>query len=227
MKGVPRLSVVNAWAVGLLAAACAGCMPHIMHGPRVEEDGVSGSLSLSVGRNYDAAGSELRIVPSLYGGVRRSWLPADGDGIAGSIGIQVPLLLAPLLADGESGRFSILTSTSYVDTYIQPRRRSEAGIETGVGMLVSTALVGPYLQAGVMREGGSGWYTTQAVAFTIGDEFGQGTFYLPAIAWRHRDPDLSTAANFSAGMGVRLGADGESDTLFVLGVTLELGLDRN
>jgi hypothetical protein len=202
-------------------------MPHVMHGPRIEDDGVSGGLSLSLGRNYDVDDRDLRFVPSLYGSVRRSTVPRDGDGVAASIGLQVPLLMAPLLVDNTTNdRFSILTATSYLDLYVQPRRRSEAGFETGVGVLASTALVTPYIQAGLMDENGSGWYTTQAVAFTVGDEFGDGSFYLPSVAWRHRDPETSLATNLHGGMGIRINGEDNTDMMFIMGVTFELGLGR-
>lgn len=198
-----------------------------MHGPRIEEDGLSGSLSLSASYTHDLFYPLQPIVPSVYAGMRRSWLPADGDGVAGSIGIQVPVLLAVVLLPYQRDRLGTLLSATILDAYIQPGRRSGPGFETGAGILASAAFAGPYIQAGLMGEDGSGWYTTQAVAFSIRDGSGSGTFFLPTIVWRHRHPDLSTATNLSAGMGIHFGDDGERNALFTLGVTFELGLERN
>lgn len=224
-----RAARVRRSFIGVVSAAAlfTGCMPHVMHGPRVEDDGLSGSLSLTLGRNREVGDLESRILPSLYAGLRRSWVPADGTGVAGSIGVQVPLLLAPVLADDDPNRFDALMATSYADVYIQPSRDLDPGFETGFGVLASTALAGPYLQAGRMRPTGSGWYTTQLVAFAIGDEMGTGVLYLPSVVWRHREPGAGTAANFSAGLGFGFAEDSETDKLIILGVSFELGLGRN
>lgn len=219
-----RRGVIAAVAAALLFT---GCMPHVLHGPRVEDDGLSGSLSLTLGRNREIGDMESRILPSVYGGLRRSWVPADGTGVAGSIGIQVPLLLFPVVADDGPNGFDALAATSYVDLYMQPSRSLDPGFETGFGALGSTALAGPYLQAGRLSSTGQGWYTTQLVAFAIGDEMGRGILYLPSVVWRHRDPGAGTAANFSAGLGFGFGEDSERDNLIVLGVSFELGLGRN
>jgi hypothetical protein len=213
-------------AIGVFSS---GCMPHVMHGPRVEEGGVSGSVSLTLGRNREVGDLDARILPSVYGGLRQSWVPSEGDGLAGSFGIQVPLLLAPVLLDREAtgvDRVDALLATTYVDGYLQPKRRVDPGWETGLGVLASTALAGPYLQAGRMDAHGHGWYTTQLVAFTIGDDLGEGSIYMPTIVWRHRDVGGSTAANFSLGLGVPL-SDNAEEMLVIAGVTFELGLTGN
>jgi hypothetical protein len=198
-----------------------------MHGPRIEDDGLSGSLSLTLGRNREVGELETLILPSLYGGLRRSKVPADGDGTAASLGVQVPVLVAPLFADEETGTFDALTATSYLDVYVQPKRRPQPGFEWGVGALASTALAGPYVQVGRMRPDGGGWYTTQLVVFAIGDDFGDDSaYYLPTVVWRYRDPSRTTAANLSAGVGVGVHDRSGTDMLVTLGVTLELGLGR-
>lgn len=212
-----------------IAVLCSGCMPHVMHGPRVDDDRVSGSVSLTLGRNREVGDLESRILPSLYGGLRRSWLPSDGDGLAGSFGIQVPLLLAPVLVDSDvdgPDRLEALLATTYVDAYLQPKRRVDPGWETGLGVLASTALAGPYLQAGRLNADGQGWYTTQLVAVMIGDDLGEGTIYMPTIIWRDRDEAGSSAVNFSLGLGVPFGED-TREMLIIAGLTFELGLRRN
>lgn len=213
-----RLAAVGA------AVLCTGCLPHVMHGPRIEDDGVSGSLSLTLGRNREIGDLETEILPSMYGGVRTSKVPADGDGTAASLGLQLPVLIAPLFANEDTNAFDVLTATSYLDVYVQPMRRRQPGIEWGVGALASTALAGPYVQVGRMRADGGGWYTTQLVVFTIGDDFGDGAYYLPTVVWRYRDQTRTSAANFSAGVGVGALAGSGEDMLVTLGVTLELGL---
>jgi hypothetical protein len=199
-----------------------------MHGPRIEDDGLSGSLSLTLGRNREFDDPNARIVPSLYGGLRTSRVPFDGDGVATSFGVQVPVLIAPLFANEGTDGFDALTATSYLDMYVQPMRRAQPGLEWGVGALASTALAGPYVQVGRMQSDGSGWYTTQLVVFAIGDGFGDhDAYYLPTVVWRYRDAERTAAANFSVGVGVGVHGGSSADALVTLGVTLELGLDRN
>ncbi|HEX2166112.1 MAG TPA: hypothetical protein VHG09_02630 [Longimicrobiales bacterium] len=222
MTGFQRLTIAAA-----IALLTPGCMPHVMHGPRIEENGVSGTLSLTLGRNREVGDPSARILPSLYGGLRRSWMASEGDGPAGSVGIQLPLLLAPVLFDANSGVDAVdaLLATSYLDIYIQPVRRTEPGWESGIGVLGSTALAGPYVQVG--RFGvEQGWYTTQLVTFTIGNDLGEGAIYMPTLVWRHRDIGASTAANFSLGLGVPLTEDA-GQTLVIAGVSFELGLRGN
>ena len=213
--------------VAAAALLSTGCLPHVMHSPRVEEDGLSGSVSLIAGRNREIGDLETRIVPSLYVGARHSSVPDDGDGPAASLGIQVPVLLAPAFFEEEDAGLSALLATSYVDLYAQPVRRSDPGFETGVGVLASTALVAPYLQLGRLDARGTGWYTTQLVAFTIGDDMGEGMLYMPTFVWRHRDAEGTSAANFSAGLGFGFGEDAATDHLITIGVTLEFGLTGN
>lgn len=211
-------------AVGA-AVLCTGCLPHVMHGPRIEDDGVSGSLSLTLGHNRETGELDPEILPSLYGGLRTSKVPANGEGTAASFGVQVPVLIAPLFANEDSGFFDILAATSYLDVYVQPQRRLQPGLEWGVGALASNALAGPYVQVGRMQPDGGGWYTTQLVVFAVGDDFGdEGAYYLPNVVWRYRDPERTTAANLSVGVGVGVHDGSTTDMLVTLGVTLELGL---
>jgi len=224
MTGLRSSPVRRTAAVGA-AALCTGCLPHVMHGPRIEDDGVSGSLSLTLGRNRQVGGLETEILPSLYGGLRTSRVPADGDGTAASLGVQVPVLIAPLFANEDTDAFDALTATSYLDVYVQPKRRPQPGFEWGVGALASTGLAGPYVQVGRMQPDGGGWYTTQLVVFAIGDDFrDDGAYYLPTVVWRYRDPARTAAANISAGVGVGVHDRSGTDMLVMLGVTLELGL---
>ena len=212
-------------AVGA-AVLCTGCLPHVMHGPRIEDDGVSGSLSLTLGHNRETGELENVILPSLYGGLRTSKVPTAGDGIAASLGLQVPVLIAPLFANEGTDAWDALTATSYLDVYVQPTRRPQPGFEWGVGALASTALAGPYAQIGRVRPDGSGWYTTQLFMFRIGDGFGDSGYYMPTVAWRYRDPEKTSAANLSAGLGVSFDEPSGTEVLVTLGVTLELGLGR-
>jgi hypothetical protein len=210
----------------LLAALLlpSACMPHVLHGPRIEDDGWSGSASLTVGRNFEIGDASTSIVPSLYGSARRSFVSREGNGPAASIGLQVPVLVAPFFADDSEDGWEVLKATSYVDLYVQPMRRADAGLEVGIGALASTALAGPYLQVGRLNGTGSGWYTTQLIVFPVGDDAPDAALYLPSIAYRAREADSGSAASFSAGLGIAFQDDADMDTLFVLGVTLEFGL---
>src|SRR5690606_4306545 len=120
--------------------------------------------SLTLGRNFEIGEAGVSFVPSFYGSVRRSYVPADGSGAAFSLGLQVPFIIAPFLAD--DGGFEALGATSYADLYVQPARARLPGWEYGGGVLLSTHLAASYVQIGRMRDAGSGWYTTQMVAFS-------------------------------------------------------------
>lgn len=221
------MSRVSGWTRRTLTAAlaavlCTGCLPHVMHGPRIEDDGVSGALSLTLGRNFEFGEAGTSIVPSFYGSVRRSYVPGDGTGAAFSVGLQVPFLIAPFL--GEEGGFEALGATSYADVYLQPMRGVETGWEFGGGALGSTRIVAPYIQLGRLDDDGSGWYTTQMIAFS--NELEGSVVYLPTVVFRQRDrPADSSAANFSLGGGFNFEGDLD-DAFFLLGVTLEVGLGR-
>lgn len=216
-----------ALVLGLALVLPSACMPHVMHGPRIEEDGWSGNMSLTLGRNFEIGDASTAIVPSLYGGVRRSFARQDHDGTAASIGLQLPVLLAPFFADDDDDKFSVLHATSYLDLYVQPMRRAVAAWDVGVGGLASTALAGPYLQVGRMNHGGSGWYTTQLVMFPIGGRVPDAALYLPSVSYRARSGASASAANFTTGLGIGFQNDADLDMLFVFGVTVELGLGRN
>jgi hypothetical protein len=142
-------------------------------------------------------------------------MPDAGDGASASIGVQLPILIAPFFAEDEW--LDALAATSYIDFYVQPLRRSEPGFDWGIGGLASSAIAGPYVQAGRMRPGGSGWFTTQLVLFPITGELTDGVLYMPSVAFRHRDPGDRTAASFSAGLGLGF-QDGGLDSLILLGV---------
>lgn len=218
----PSSRTPRALAAAFAAALCTGCLPHVMHGPRIEDDGVSGSLSLTIGRNFEIGEAGTSIVPSLYGGLRRSYVRAEGSGPAVSLGLQVPFLIAPFL-EREEG-FESLAATSYADIYIQPARAAEPGWEYGGGALFSTELLAPYVQVGQLRANGNGWYTTHMVAFSrelVGD-----VVYLPTLVFRRSDGgDGRSAGNFSIGAGFSSERD-LREAFVLLGVTLELGLGR-
>ncbi|HUG41569.1 MAG TPA: hypothetical protein VMM12_13860, partial [Longimicrobiales bacterium] len=89
----------------MAALMLAGCMPHVTHGPRVEDDGLSGALSVDLYGNREVGIVAGGILPNVYGALRGSWVPPDGHGVAGSLGVQVPLLLIPFLGDDGFGGF--------------------------------------------------------------------------------------------------------------------------
>ena len=210
--------------VACSALLCAGCLPHVMHGPRIEPDGLSGSLSLKLGHNQEI-GEPVNFVPSLYGGLRQSFVSRSGEGPALSVGVQVPFFVVALVTDYEGpDAMTVATSTSYVDVYVQPRRKRAPGFETGIGVLTSSAIAAPYVQIGRIDDDGGGWYTTQVVGFSISDDLASGVLYMPSVVLRTPASDSGSAANFSAGLGFGFDDNGGTDRLFTLGVTIELGL---
>lgn len=197
-------------------------MPHVMHGPRIEDDGLSGGLAWSLGRNVQFEEQDPLFTPSVYGGLRLSHVPSAGDGQAVSVGLQVPLLLAPLFW-GEDESFRALAATSYADAYVQPMRRSEPGVEWGIGALASSGLRGPYVQFGRDQPDQKGWYTTHLLAF-VADDYGpfirEGLLYMPSVAiWSRNARPRGTPAHMSAGLGL----GGQGSPLVVVGFLIEVG----
>jgi len=208
-------------AIALLATCTSGCLPHVLHGPRIE-DGSSAQLSLTLGRNVqweEDGGGNFRVVPGLYVGARTANAP-DTTGPAVSIGVQVPALLLPLFV-GEEGGVEAMLATSYIDVYAQPNRRPQpGGVELGVGALFSSITAAPYLQLGRFDGEGDGWYTTQQVMFT--KELETGVMYMPSIAYRDHDAGAGLTANWTLSGAV--GAAEEEVRWFVmLGGTFEIG----
>jgi hypothetical protein len=204
----------------LLAATLlqGGCMPHVLHGPRVEP-GTTGMVSLTLGRNFDLDDANMRVLPSLYAGLRHGWVSND-SAIGFSLGAQVPPLLGVFTLEGDADR--VLLATSYVDAYLEPRRAGFAGGNAGVGVLASSGLVMPYVQYGRADAAGEGWYTTQGVAL-LGGEWNEAVYWMPALAWRDVGSGTGHAVSYSlsGGIGPR---DDATDWFVLFGFTAEFGL---
>lgn len=133
--------------IALLVALGAACAPIVTHGPRVER---GTRFTLTAGPSYSACDTlacDLELLPQAALGIRGG-RPAT-EGRAGfSVGTNL----------------SINLFSSDLDVYVQ----SPVGVvpvDAGGGVLLSPAHAMPYVQAGRMRENGSGWYTTQGFAW--------------------------------------------------------------
>ncbi|HUF50244.1 MAG TPA: hypothetical protein VMN60_05390 [Longimicrobiales bacterium] len=211
--------------LAVLVLCASGCIPHVLHGPRVEE-GVTGQLSLTLGRNTEwGSGGEFRVLPSLYVGARRAHVSSrvsrSGGSLAFSYGVQVPALLLPVFFD--AGGLDAVLATSHADVYVQPNRRAEPGSDGGIGALFSTHIFAPYIQFGRLNAEGDGWYTTQLAAFARTS--GPRVLYMPALAYRDHDEARNHTANWSLGAGFALD-DGDTEWIVLLGGTFELGRRR-
>ena len=124
--------------------ASVACTPVVTHGPRVEP-GVHVTGTFGVARNLCDSVCALDGVPQIGIGARYGRAPE-----AGRVGYSVGGTLA----------FGVVSSEA--DAYVQlPTAPSWAA---GAGVLLSPSHVMPYVQAGRMREDGSGFYTTQGFA---------------------------------------------------------------
>jgi hypothetical protein len=94
-----------------------------------------------------------------------------------------------------------LLATSYIDVYAQPRRSPNGEFDYGIGGLLSTGVLMPYVQAGRSTDGGA--YTTQGIAYTFGS-LNSKTYWLPAIAFRSVRPDGRRAVSFYTNAAIEL-----------------------
>ncbi len=131
-------------AAGFVAAA--GCGPVVTHGPRVEPGPTVGATG---GIPYDVCtdcGADL--LPTWGAYARYGFVPADSTGVRASLGLTLPYFA---------------TDGAELDGYVQlPSAPTRA---YGVGVLASRYYVMPYVQYGGVTTNGSGFYTTQGVAF--------------------------------------------------------------
>lgn len=207
----------------LLLLTTGGCMPHVMHGPRVE-GGTSGGFTASAGRQVGTGGYAGPFVPSLYAGLRHGFVAAN-DRSALWIGAQVPVPLFLYLADNDTeDDAEVALAVSYADVYVQPRGLRGGSYEAGVGALFSKAVLAPYFQVGEQDAEGKGWFVTPMLVLTR-DEFDVGTYAIQSVAWRERGR-ADTAYQLGASFALPLQADSEG-FLFSLTFTAELGLERS
>ena len=140
--------------------------------------------------------------------------------MAGSFGLQVPLLSLPFVGMSES--LDVLAETSYADLYFQPIRSAGAGPDLGAGVMASTAVVMPYVQYGLTGDNGNSWYTTQGLLLPVGSEH---ALWMPSISFRDAGGSHGTAVNYTAGAGIGM-SSGIREHLLIFSITAELGLDR-
>ncbi len=218
-----KARIAAALAATLLMAT--GCVPQVLHGPRVET-GKTGVLQLSAARSLPISETEDwsddRFVIGLYGGGRIGSVSADGR-TAYSLGAQVPLsgVLLVLLSPPDEA-LEVLGATSYVDAYLQPNRLPTGMTDYGVGVLVSTALVTPYAQYGRTLGPGASWYTTQAFAYNYRANSGNALLWLPSISRRSADDGRGRAVSYTAGGTVGRISD-RTHWGLILAVTAEIG----
>ena len=216
---------VRPCAGALLSCVLTGCMPQVLHGPRVEP-GSTALLNLSAGANLpldeeDFADEAVVFAPSLYFGGRHGIVGGEGKA-AFSIGGQLSGLGVFLI--GEPNALEILAAGSYLDLYVQPRRYEVADHEFGVGTLVSTALLTPYVQYGRTGSSGNSWFTTQSVVVSTRAE-DRLMVWMPSVGWRTLKSESGRAVTFNAGAGIGK-LESRTITLFLMSANVEFGLRR-
>lgn len=128
----------------LMLLAPAACAPIVAHGPRVEP-GLRLAATAGVARNLCDTACALSWVPQLGLGARYGRPAAPGR-----VGFSV------------GGMLSAAITSSELDLYVQAP--GSTAWAAGGGVLLSPSHLMPYLQAGRMDAGGSGFYTTQGFA---------------------------------------------------------------
>ncbi|HEX2187465.1 MAG TPA: hypothetical protein VHG51_01145 [Longimicrobiaceae bacterium] len=169
----------------LLLGACA---PVVSHAPRVEPGPTFGLVAAARPCDSACAGSEP--IPATSAVFRQGWVREDGSGPAASVGLSVPgVILFPLVE---------------LDFYVQAPAAPSAPVFGG-GVLLAIDHQMPYVQAGRVPPGGSGWYTTQGLAFVTRTE-GRGVaarYWSPALAYRLRGGELWWHVFVGGGIGTR------------------------
>jgi hypothetical protein len=165
----------------LLLACASACAPVVTHSPRVDQGfsffGTAGGAT----RLCDTLQCETQLVPQQGVGVRYGQAAtASRPGVSAAV------------------TFSTAVVSSEIDVYLQAP--TMVGLDLGAGLLAAGTHDMPYVQVGRMREDGSGWYTTQGVAFlsarpplwTLGGEPSRGAdeveprYWAPTVAYRTR-----------------------------------------
>lgn len=164
------------------------CAPVVSHSPRVEP-GPSFGVVLAA-RPCDSACSGREPVPATSAVFRQGWTREDGSGPAASFGLSIPgAILFPLVE---------------LDFYVQAPAAPSAPVFGG-GVLLAIDHQMPYVQAGRVPPGGSGWYTTQGLA-TVTRSEGRGKaarYWSPAVAYRARAGELWWHLFVGGGIGTQ------------------------
>lgn len=180
-------------ALALLPVAAA-CMPAVAHGPRVEP-GLQGGVtaSLPFGPRYGTG--DWGDQPFLFGpaGVNLGygWGSGRPEKPAVYLGTHVPVPAFPAVQ---------------ADLYVQAPPRALGAFDGGLGVNASAFHVAPYLQLGLLGEGGSGLYTVQSVDFLLqrnetysNDLYGR--LWVGTLAYELRGRKTSTHLFASLGYG--------------------------
>lgn len=141
-----------ALAAELTLILIQGCIPAVLHGPRID-----GGLTTGVAASYTTGPKRTRgdwgDVAYAYGPVGLNagygWTSDRIEGLGVRLGVNVPLLVA-------------LTQP---DVYVQLPRRVLLGLDGGFGVTSTpgNGVVMPYAQLGALSAGGSGIYATYGV----------------------------------------------------------------
>lgn len=205
MHGVPGQKARPLLLTALLALLCAGCMPAIAHGPRVEpgfSGGLIGARSFGPEYIYGDMGDLPALVPPLGLILAYGWAPAPPHGVAA----QATLVL-PLQAD---------VYVQFPEAYLDP-------LQAGFGATVAIANFTPYLQLGRIDDGGSGIYTTQALVLEVDEP----PMWLGSLAYQLRKQHATVHLFGTGGIDVRPCGENfrcrsaERRTLLVAGVALQ------
>lgn len=162
-----------------VALAGTGCAPIVTHGPRVEPGLTVYATGGAPQRLCDSTVCTTELIPQLGAGLRYG-RPATETAAGWSVGL--------------TASSSVISSD--VDVYGQ-LPRGTGGVEAGGGILLGGAYTMPYVQAGRLGPDGSGFYTTQGLAWMYprppeirfdtysGVETVEPLYWAPTVAYRH------------------------------------------
>ncbi len=220
------MKIIGRYAWVVVIAATTGCLPQVLHGPRVE-DGTSGVISASIGRDIPVERDTNQyedgpiFAPNLMIGGRAGMAGGDGSP-AYSLGLLVPVV--SIFSIGSTDALELIAHTSYLDLYVQPVRNLKTGTDFGAGLNISSILAMPYVQYGRTHEDGTSWFTTQGVMFTYRDDQPLA-LWAPSVSKRQTTHEGGRALTFTGGGAVGR-ASGRTEILVVLSVTAEFGLKK-
>lgn len=180
----------------LLVAFAAACAPMVTHGPRVQP-GVTASVTTGGSRALCDTACELDLTPQVALGVARGWAATETrPGF--SLGANVSVI------------------SSDVDAYVQAPTGWTGPLQAGVGGLVGIDHAMPYVQLGRLREDGSGWYTTQGLAWIFRRDARHAMFAAVDYPPQRVGPDLVEPVYWAPTLAYR-GRGGTGVTLYVSG----------
>ena len=165
--------------IGTFVLTAQGCIPAVMHGPRIDP-----GFSWGMAGSYTAV---PRLTRGDWGGIAYAygpvglnagygWTSDQTDGLGVRIGLHAPVLVV----------------AAQPDLYVQLPKRVSLGLDAGVGVtaIPANTSVMPYGQIGFLNAAGSGLYATYGYLFgpdpSSANYSGHGGgAYVPGIAFQN------------------------------------------